>query len=251
VRKNKKLKVESKKKTKAQAQAGVSIFRYQIHLISFRELVKLPGVDNPCEKKPIIGILGGVGSGKSTAAAGFARLGCAVIDADEIAHRLLEEKGVKERIIDCFGRGVLDPEGKIDRRKLAEVVFAHGDKLTLLNSIIHPPVLERTEQLIEQYNCQNQVRAIVLDMPLLVEVGWDKRCDSLVFVDCKEQTRLARAKKMAGFDENQLKIRENFQISLDNKADISDNIMDNNSGFLALARQIADIFSCIMSKRGL
>jgi dephospho-CoA kinase len=198
-------------------------------------------VDKP-KRKPIIGILGGVGSGKSTVAAEFAKLGCKVIDADKIAHQLLNHPPVKERIITSFGQVILDSEGKIDRKKLADIVFADPDKLSLLTRIIHPLVLTRVEQLIEQYNRQNQVKAIVLDMPLLVEVGWAKRCDKLVFVDCNRRLRVDRAKKIGIFNENQLKLRENFQISLDNKASLADNTIDNNSGFPELARQVEDIF---------
>jgi dephospho-CoA kinase len=124
------------------------------------------------------------------------------------------------------------------------VVFDDVDKLSSLNEIIHPFVLRRAEELIEQYRRQDQVKAIILDMPLLVEVGWAKRCDRLIFVDCKQELRVARAQKK-GFDKNQLKIRENFQISLDNKVDLADNVVINNSGFSALVRQIADIFSDI------
>jgi len=196
-------------------------------------------------EKPIIGILGGLGSGKSTVANEFAKLGCKVIDADKISHELLKRKTVKEKIVDLFGKAILDCEGKIDHKKLANVVFADADKLSSLNRVIHPLVLEQAEGLIKLYNRQNQVKAIVLDMPLLVEVGWAKRCDKLIFVDCKRQLRVERAKKM-GFDENQLKIRENFQISLDNKAGIADNSIENNSGFLVLAKQVADIFSDIV-----
>jgi len=202
-------------------------------------------VDNP-RKKTIIGILGGIGSGKSTVAAEFAKLGCKVIDADKIAHELLDKPAVKEKMIVSFGQTILDSAGEIDRKKLADIVFADADELSLLNSIVHPLVLARAEQLVEQYNRQPEVAAIVLDIPLLVEAGWAKRCDRLIFVDCKQPLRVNRAKKLGVFDENQLKIRENFQISLDNKVNISDNIIDNNSGFSALARQVADIFSCIM-----
>jgi len=197
-------------------------------------------------KKPIIGILGGVGSGKSTIAAEFAKLGCKVIDADKIAHELLEQKAVKEKILSLFGEGILDSAGKIDRKGLADIVFANADKLSSLNKIVHPFVLGRAEELIKRYNRQNQVKAIVLDMPLLVEVGWAERCDKLIFVDCRRQLRVNRARKLGIFGENQLKIRENFQISLDNKINITDNIIDNNSGFSGLAKQVADIFSYIV-----
>lgn len=199
-------------------------------------------------RKPIIGILGGIGSGKSTVANEFAKLGCAVVDADKIAHRLLDEAGVREEIVGLFGREILDPAGRIDRGKLAKIVFADPEKLSLLNKTIHPLVLKETEQLIRRHNGQSRVKAVVLDMPLLLEVGWEKRCDRLIFVECDLQIRAERAKKMGIFDENQLKVRENSQISLDKKVGVADNIIKNNSGFSALVRQVADIFSSVLDK---
>lgn len=198
-------------------------------------------------KKPIIGILGAIGSGKSTVASEFAKLGCKVIDADKIVHKLLKEETVRKRITSLFGMGILNSAGKIDRKKLADLVFVDGDKLSSLNKVIHPLVLARAEQLIDQYGRQSSVKAIVLDMPLLAEVGWDRHCDKLIFVDCERKLRIERAAKAGTFDENQLKIRENFQIFLDNKVHITDNTIDNNSGFPALARQVADIFSCVIN----
>ena len=203
------------------------------------------------ERKPIIGILGGICSGKSTVAAEFAKLGCKVIDADKIAKNLLDREDIKGIIADLFGGSIIDPAGKIDSRKLADIVFADTEKLSSLNEIIHPLVLSRAEQLIEEYNRQNDVKAIVLDMPLLAEVGWDKRCDRLIFVDCGRQNRLNRARKLGVFKEKQLKIREKFQISLDKKLAIADNLIDSNSCLPALAKQVTGIFSCIMNKWGL
>ncbi len=200
---------------------------------------------NNFRKKPIIGILGGIGSGKSTVAAEFAKLGCRIIDADNIARELLGREAVREKMVGLFGESILDSADKINRKKLAEIAFADVDKLSSLNSVLHPLVLARAEQLIEQYKRHPQVKAIVLDMPLLAEVGWDKRCDRLIFVDCKRQLRTARMKEKGGFDENQLKIRENFQISLDKKASISDNTINNNSDLLVLTKQVTDIFSYI------
>ena len=206
--------------------------------------VKLPLVGKIAEK-PVIGILGGIGSGKSTIAAEFAKLGCKVIDADRIAHELLQEPAVREKVVGLLGQAVLDSSGKIDRRKVAEVVFADENMLASLKRIIHPRVLQRTQELIEQSRSQNQVKAIVLDMPLLVEVGWHKKCDKIIFVDCEQKLRQERAEKM-GFDKKQIKIRENFQISLDNKANLADNIIENNSDFSAIAKQVTGIFSYIV-----
>jgi len=196
-------------------------------------------------EKPIIGIMGGVCAGKSTVAEQFAKMGCKVIDADKIAHKLLGKGPVREKIVASFSKAILDSAGKIDHRKLAGVVFADAEKLSLLNKIIHPPILDYIEQLIKQYSQQPVVKAIVLDVPLLAEVGWNKRCDKLIFVECKQQLRVERAEKGRIFSENQLKIRENFQISLDRKAKIADYIVNNNSDISALTRQVACVFSRI------
>jgi dephospho-CoA kinase len=200
-------------------------------------------------KKPVIGLLGGVASGKSTVAAEFGRLGCAVIDADKISHKILDKEDVSAKIVSVFGAGMLDPAGRLDRKKLGDTVFADAEKLSALTNMIHPVVLARSEQLIEQYNAQDEIKAIVLDMPLLVEVGWEKRCDKLIFVDCSRRKRLDRAKKTGVFDERQLKIRENLQMPLDRKAEVADNTIDNNSGLSELARQVADIFSRLVGNK--
>jgi dephospho-CoA kinase len=192
-------------------------------------------------------MLGGVASGKSTVAAEFAGLGCAVIDADKIAHELLDSQDIKAKITSCLGQTFLDAAGRIDRGKLADIVFADADKLARLNDIIHPLVLAEAERLIEHYSGQTGIKAIVLDMPLLVEVGWHKRCKKLVFVDCQANLRAARARKMGIFGEEQLIIRENFQIPLDTKMKLADNVIDNNSGTSQLAGQVAEIFSTIVS----
>ncbi|MDO8303801.1 MAG: dephospho-CoA kinase, partial [Sedimentisphaerales bacterium] len=118
--------------------------------------------------------------------------------------------------------------------------------LQMLTDIIHPPVLEKTAVLIEKYMADAAILAIVLDMPLLMEVGWEKRCNSLVFVDCEPQIRLKRARIRGFFNENELKARENFQISLDKKRQISDYTVHNDSDLSELAQQISRIFKCIM-----
>jgi dephospho-CoA kinase len=196
----------------------------------------------------VIGILGGMYSGKSTVAAELAKLGCAVIDADSISHQLLEEKDVLKKIIRVFGKEILDDKGKIERSALANRVFGNPAKLAILTGILHPLIMVRVEQLIAQCAPQPAVRAIVLDIPLLVEVGWEKRCDHLIFVDCAPPIRLERAKNKGVFEADQLKIRENLQISLDKKKRIADNVIDNNSDLSGLSKQIACIFSTIVDK---
>ena len=197
-------------------------------------------------KKPVIGIVGGIASGKSTVAAEFGRLGCAVIDADAIAHDVLETDTIRGEVATRFGAGMLYRSGRVDRKKLAEVVFADGRKLAVLNRLVHPHVLRRTEELIERYKRDDTVKAIVLDMPLLFEVGWENHCDRVIFVYCGWERRLERARKNRAITESEMKIRENFQISLDAKERLADNTVDNNSGFSTLVRQITNIFSDII-----
>ncbi len=197
----------------------------------------------PRDHKPVVGIVGGIASGKSAVAAEFGRLGCAVIDGDALAREALGIPSIRGAIVARFGPEILDEAGRIDRRVLARIVFADGERLRLLNEIIHPYVLQRTEELIAQYQKDADPRAIVLDIPLLVEVGWADRCDRIVFVNCDRGRRIERARKKREMDEQEVKIRENFQISLDTKAALADNTIDNNSDFSTLVRQIEAIFS--------
>jgi dephospho-CoA kinase len=199
--------------------------------------------------KPIIGILGGMCSGKSTVSAEFGKLGCAVIDADRLSHQILDDKGVLAKITRVFGKEILDDKGKISRPELANRVFGDPGKLKKLTGIIHPLVLAEVEQLMARYKEQPAVKAIVLDIPLLMEVGWEKRCDFLIFVDCKSPLRLERAQKTRVFDADNLKVRENLQISLDKKKRIADNIIDNNSDLSGLSKQIAGIFTSILGRK--
>ena len=192
--------------------------------------------------------MGGIGCGKSSVASEFVKLGCKAIDADKIAHEILKDPLVKANLRNCFGPNIFDSSGYISHKKLADIVFCDKKKLMLLNSVIHPLVLERAEELIRQYEKLESVKCIVLDMPLLVEVGWDKRCDKLIFVDCSREIRAERTQKNGDFDKNQLKIREKFQISLDNKRNIADNTINNNSDFATLIEQVTEIFKMITNK---
>ncbi len=196
--------------------------------------------------KPVIGILGGIGSGKSTVAGCFADLGCAVIDADVMAHAVLDEPDVLEAMAGRWGDEMLDAAGLVDRGRIAERVFDSQKELDFLNQLVHPRVLERAGVMINACQVDLSVRGIVLDMPLLLEVGWEKKCDFLVFVDCSEDKKWQRIAKNAKIDIEQLKKRENFQISLDKKKQKAHYAIDNNSNKSDIAEQIAQIFSKMM-----
>ncbi|MBN1456742.1 MAG: dephospho-CoA kinase [Sedimentisphaerales bacterium] len=197
------------------------------------------------KKKKIIGLLGGIGSGKSTAATELKKLGCGIIDADKIVHELLEKDEIIKQLADAFGETILTQDGRVDKVSLANIAFDSQKNLNKLNSIIHPDVFIKIRALIEHFNNSSQVKAIVLDVPLLLETGNQIPTDIMIFVDCNDRVRVERALKKGLFNKKHLKKRENFQISLDKKAKIADYILDNNSGLEALAEQIARIFTNI------
>lgn len=198
--------------------------------------------------KKIIGIMGGIGSGKSTVSAEFARLGCAVIDADAIAASLLQQQKIQSAIKNAFGKKITTDTGQIDRNKLGEVVFESENNVKIANSIFHPPIIEQAKTLIDNYNRSKKIKAIVLDMPLLTEIGWDIKCDKLIFVDSTDENRHKRAAKKDPKNKKNLKNREKFQISLDKKKKNAHYIINNNSDLLALADQVVRIFSIIINE---
>lgn len=201
------------------------------------------------KKKKVIGLLGGIGAGKSTVAECFARLGCGVIDADEAAHGVLEESEVKEAVVLLFGPRILDALGRVDRAALGRIVFGDGEALERLNGLIHPRVMAEVERRIGEYQTAEGVKAVVLDVPLLAEAGGTELCDALIFVEAEEAIRRERVRKSGKFDVDELKKRENFQISLDTKREIADYIIRNNSGNSDVAEQVAQLFSIITGKR--
>ena len=200
-------------------------------------------------EKTVIGILGGICSGKSTVAREFGRLGCGVVDADAIAHELLEDSDIKKQIKEAFGEGIFDDAGLVKREELAEKAFEDEQAVAKINGIIHPQVLSRCADLIAEFNRRSDIRAVVLDIPLLAEAGWLKECEKLVFVECETEIRACRAAQKGHFSKKQLKKRENFQIFLDKKKKIADYIVDNNSGLSATAEQVVRIFTIIIGEK--
>lgn len=188
-----------------------------------------------------------MGSGKSTVAQEFARLGCAVIDADRINHENLEKPSTIARIRDLFGPEVFGPDGRIDYKALGNKVFSNPEAVARLNGLLHPLVLERQAELIAQYQQDDRIKAIVLDVPLLLEVGWQDICDSLVFVDAPESVRYERLRKNRDWDEKTIKKRENFQIPLDKKKKLAENVISNNSPTPDLACQVEEVLSRIVA----
>jgi dephospho-CoA kinase len=202
---------------------------------------------NEYSKKPIIGLLGGIASGKSTVASAFEKLGCAIINADLLAHNALEQLTIQQDVIAEFGPDILEANGTINRTAIANVVFKDNKKLARLNQLLHPWIFEKCRERLDQHQDDPAIQAVVLDMPLLMEVQWDVFCDHLVFVECPEKIRHERAIKR-GVSPESMTNREIFQISLDKKALRADNMLINNSDLSSLVRQVKRIFTNIINK---
>jgi dephospho-CoA kinase len=195
----------------------------------------------------IIGILGGVGSGKSTVARQFARLGARVLDADRTAHEVLRLPHVEAAAHKRWGKTVFGPDGRIDRGRLAAIVFAPGTKgkeeREYLEQLIHPEVARLFSQQAAALGAESEVA--VLDAPLLLEAGWDKLCEKMVFIEVPREARLARA-KARGWGEEDFAAREGAQESLDRKRARADAIIDNSGPLERTQAQVEQLWPSLI-----
>lgn len=176
----------------------------------------------------VIGITGGIGSGKSTVAKMLQEMGAALIDADVIAKAMLRQADVKGKIERTWGGGVFTAEGEVDRKALAGSVFANADQLARLNAIMHPPVIRRIEEDLHRQKREEPERPVVVDAALLQEVGLSRVCDVVVFVDVEKTRRRERMRWRRGWDDEEVERRERFQMPLAEKRMRADYVIDNN-----------------------
>ena len=180
----------------------------------------------------LIGIAGGIASGKSLVSEQLRRLGATVLDADRAGHEVLGEPEVRAALRRRWGDRVFGTDGEIDRRKLAEIVFASPPKgpeeLAYLERWTHPRIEQRLRARLDELRRHQHVPVVVLDAPVLFKAGWDNRCDKILFVEAPRALRLARARQR-GWTEADFDARERAQASLDAKRRRADVIIDNSS----------------------
>jgi len=176
---------------------------------------------------PVLGLVGGIGSGKSLLADQFASLGCAVVDADRLARRYLREPAVRRALAKRFGKKILDASGRVDREALGRLVFSDRKALEALNSLTHPELCKRTRRAVQAAR-RRRVPAVVLDAPLLLEKGLDTLCDHVVYINVPKQVRLARVRVERGWGPGEVARREGAQVSLKTKRQRADYVIDNS-----------------------
>lgn len=200
--------------------------------------------------KPLVGLAGGIGSGKSCVAKILSELGAGIIDSDKLSHQEINEPDVRELLVRWWGPQVVGPDGTVDRKQIGAIVFADPSQRNKLEALIHPRIAVRRQCLMDAFESQPRVRMIVLDSPLLYETDLDLSCDAVIFVDAPLKDRIARAAKNRRWPAGELERREKLHQPLDMKRARADYICDNSSSLSDLRMQIERIFNQIVSESG-
>jgi dephospho-CoA kinase len=177
-----------------------------------------------------VGLTGGIATGKTTVAAILRELGCHMLDADKIAHRMIEPGGAAyDEVVREFGRGVLTSDGRVDRPKLGAIVFADPARLARLNAIVHPPVLEAQDRELAAIKRTEQHAIAVVEAALLIEAGYAKKLDCLLVTWSTPEQQLARLTQQSsgrGFTIEQARQRIAAQMSTEEKRRMADEVID-------------------------
>ncbi|MDG1838196.1 MAG: dephospho-CoA kinase [Phycisphaerales bacterium] len=189
----------------------------------------------------VIGLVGGIGSGKSTFASCLGELGCVVVDADAIAHDVLQTEDVRSEIEAWWGSAVLDADGTIDRAAVGRIVFADVAEKLRLEALVHPLIQRACREVIDAADSSS--RAVILDAPLLLEVGLDAWCDIVVFIEAPDTARRDRVHARSGWGSEEWAMREQSQIALDEKRLRSDHVLVNADDSTVLRQQAASLLN--------
>ena len=192
----------------------------------------------------VVGLTGGIGSGKSAATAYFEKLGIDIVDADEVARDVvaLGSEGLKE-IENRFGNSILLEDGNLNRAALREKVFSDINEKNWLNSLLHPLIRSRMQHLIGESTSPY----CILSVPLLVENKLTEMCNYVVVVDCPETMQLERALKRDGSTEETIRNIMASQATRNERIEAADTVLDNSTTLSALSAQIADLHNTLLA----
>lgn len=203
----------------------------------------------------VIGLTGGIATGKSSVSSMLKRLGAIIVDADAISREVTSRgsPGLAE-IVKAFGPGILSTSGELDRRKLGDIVFRDEKALSKLNSIVHPRVTQRVQELFQREEAlakaEGKPRIVVLDAPLLVEAGVHQLVDEIWVVDLDEETQIKRLIAREGYSYDEALARIGAQMSLEEKKKYADEVIDNRSSMEATMAQVVKLWEKVNRKLG-
>ncbi|MFQ5925763.1 MAG: dephospho-CoA kinase [Dehalococcoidia bacterium] len=176
----------------------------------------------------VIGLTGGIGSGKSVVSQFLAELGAVIIDADEIGHRAFKpDTEVWREVVAAFGKQIITANGAIDREKLGTIVFGNAEARARLNQIMHPRMYDMVKTRLEEYRRQG-VRVVVLEAPLLLEAGWTSLADEVWVTTAAEATVLKRLKKRTGLSEPESLARIRSQLPTEKRIRHANVVIDTD-----------------------
>jgi dephospho-CoA kinase len=191
----------------------------------------------------VIGVTGGIGSGKSTVTRLLAELGALVIDADKVGHEVFKPGTDAWRdVVATFGKQVLTPAGEIDRKKLGEIVFNNPASLSRLNQIMHPRMSKLVVARIEEYRRQG-VDVVVLEAPLLIEAGWVSLVDEVWVTVVSEPVAVERLRKTRGLAKRQSLARIQSQLTVEERIKHANVVINNDGDLDALRARVRELWA--------
>ncbi len=188
-------------------------------------------------KKLVLGLLGAIGSGKSTVSEILQEAGCVISNADLVAHEVMKTSEVRDQILEWWGEEVFGSEGMLDRKRIAAKVFSDPSELKRLESLLHPIINETRAR---HFAGAPNARAYVIDAPLLLETGLDNECDAVIMVESAREDRLKRV-MTRGWSPEELDKRQALQLPLDQKRDRADHVRINDGSEAALRTRTFDL----------
>ena len=193
----------------------------------------------------VVGLTGGIGSGKSTVSRLFQKLGASVVDADAIVHELQTAGSpLLDRIVDAFGSGVLLGSGELDREALGSLVFSDANARERLNAIVHPAVGVEMARRIEESR-KARAALVVVDVPLLLETGSSAAFDAVVVVYCRESQQIERQQARDGSSREEAEQRVRAQLSIEEKRRLADHVIDNSGSPEETDRQVRVLYGVL------
>jgi dephospho-CoA kinase len=190
-----------------------------------------------------IGLTGGIATGKSYVLSVLSEMGCEVIDADSMAHRVIEPgRPAYFDIIDHFGRDILNEDGSINRAALGAVVFTNKSARERLNEIVHPRVYEAQVEWFDQVALRDPAAIAVVDAALMIETGSYRRFDKVIVVYCDPELQLRRLTERNGFTSEQAQARISAQMPSEEKLKYADYSIDTSNGFEDARRQAEKVY---------
>ncbi len=197
----------------------------------------------------IAGLTGGIATGKSTVSSIFREAGAIIIDADAIARDAVKKNlPAWHEIVNYFGEKVLLPDGEINRTYLGDIIFRDSSKKEILNKIVHPYVIQKVAELIEEIGKESPDSIVILDVPLLIEAKMDKGLEDAILVYTPEWIQIERLIERDGISEGDALLRVRSQMPIDKKKEFSTIIIDNSGTIEATKKRALEVFDSLKKK---